>query len=223
MYIVFFALGFFLGGTVFADASGVNVNNSAWAYPVYINGYDTYTYTFSSNDITQLQNTNISEVTIYYYIAEWSHTFGATYSIDGQTPISFSGSPFYSVNALTIPVDWSFDENTTHTINFNPSCTYNNCSVYSVNESGTNMAYILSGQTTGGIGFIDTNDITPTDMIASVRTGVTGTFGSMTWIFIFVGVQIAFALIALLNYFISDTVEPQKTRRKRRKKSIPVM
>lgn len=70
--------------------------------------------------------------------------------------------------------------------------------------------------TGGGISFIDFNDITPSDMLASVRQGTVETTGKTLPLLVFLGIPLGFLLVLLLIGMINKTLTPETSLTSRR-------
>lgn len=63
--------------------------------------------------------------------------------------------------------------------------------------------------TGGGISFVDFDDITPTDMLASVRQGTIDTADKTLPLLVFLGIPLGFLLVLFLINLINQTLTPE--------------
>lgn len=68
--------------------------------------------------------------------------------------------------------------------------------------------------TGGAISFIDFNDITPTDMLASVRQGTIDTADKTLPLLVFLGIPLGFLLVLFLINLINQTLTPETTAKR---------
>ena len=61
----------------------------------------------------------------------------------------------------------------------------------------------------GAFSFVDFNDVSPTDMVASVREGTVETTGKTLPLLVLLGIPLAFTVLIMLSKLISDTVKPE--------------
>lgn len=178
-YILFFAIGFFIGGVALAhgavlDSNGNIINTPE--YGVFRNSVDE-----SSILVSNQYNTNTS-------VALW------------EQAISMSLLDTVWINVVGL----------------------SNCD----SLTRTQCLALASDFTvwnglpppTQSIAFVDTNDVSTADMVASVRGGVASTTDGALPIAVLVGIPIAFLILVMVIMMIQDTQKYEKRKRKILKK-----
>lgn len=186
MYIIFFAIGFFLGGTVFADAYTINFGeapNNQLANPITID--------YNSNDF----GTNFNSWQLFVNNADGSpHIDAGCESIRKGENITevFDVISFYDIELYFYD---SFD------------CSGDVIDSTNIYQIQGNVPYFMYTQ---GIGFINKNNINTDDMLASVRSGTVETSKKTLPLIVFVGIPLAFAILIGTSALISNSVKKEK-------------
>lgn len=74
--------------------------------------------------------------------------------------------------------------------------------------------------TAGAFSFVDFNDVSPTEMIASVQAGTVGTTDKVLPLLTLLGIPLGFLLVLMLIGMINKTLTPEKTGKKGRTEII---
>jgi len=210
-YVIFFAIGFFVGSVALASAdtytrtpSG-NVTN------------DTFNISWTIDDINNVCPAfpPFGQPATQYRVAVFDQNSG-----DYSTAIN---TPWYPVTTLSGSFDF------TNTSEYVAKYVYVTCDdgsnvseATSIWESNANnaiftiSAYVAPTTTptttpvAGAFSFVDFNDVSPTDMVASVRAGTVETTGKTLPLLVFLGIPLAFLLLVMVSKLISNSVKPEK-------------
>jgi len=203
-YVLFFALGLFFGSTAFASAYTLD------SAPVY-GTYNQYTLSWL-NDTTFCNgsyNTGYNGGSGYFPANEYRLDL---YDLNTGLHIY---SPAYTTGSGNT---FTATSSTSHTVtHLNVNCGvqgYWTPAITSIVWSPTGL-FILSAYTVptnigGAFSFVNFDDVSPTDMVASVREGTIETTGKTLPLLVFLGIPLAFLLLVMVSKLISDTVKPEK-------------
>jgi hypothetical protein len=140
------------------------------------------------------------------------------YIADGEEPFDF----YYLPNGSTLSSDIGENEllaqqncetqytlqNGVYDIQFCYETDINYC-------SGDFISFVVAGNNNsqGNISFIDTNDITPEQMFASVKEGTVETTEKTLPLLVFLGIPVALLLLLALINLINQTLTPENSRK----------
>lgn len=218
-YVIFFAIGFFIGSIALASA-------------------DTYTRTPSGNVTSDSYtiNATFDSISNACFAMPWepqAENYALTLyrSSDGADYVNLPLRGHWQ-SATNLSYSETFNGIDSRDLNYVfVDCDYGggNISYAGVAvEQGSSGSVIFSitqyvAPTTtptttptvaGAFSFVDFDDVSPTDMVASVRQGTVETTGKTLPLLIFLGIPLAFLLLIMVSKLISDTVKPEKKNSK---------
>jgi len=240
-YVLFFAIGFFVAGALSASAYTITPTGTSWETPITF----TITLDSVAELGTQIP-ANSSHWGVQYRIdgGAWQYpqvcvpTNQTVLSWTENIPVGSYGSFEIELYGTNDPVNCgvgnSFNEGWYSFYFDEPTCTANGLTYdpfggmcfanYNplFSSAVTVSAYVAptttptTTPTTGGISFVDFNDITPTDMLASVRQGTIDTADKTLPLLVFLGIPLGFLLVLFLIGLINKTLTPENSTTSRR-------
>lgn len=206
-YVLIFALGLFFGSTAFASAS--------YTYERTPNTTTADIYTITLNVV---EHAGWRDSFCYYpnTATQWGFRFISGGNVVMSSPLYPIQGGTYSWNVSSV-VEQSVGTVVT-------TCYYSNGDIavpydQYVEGFGGDTIFTLNAYTApilgGAFSFVDFNDVSPSDMVASVREGTVETTGKTLPLLIFLGIPLAFLLLVMVSKLISDTVKPEKKGRGR--------
>jgi len=217
-YVIFFALGLFLGSTAFA---------SAYTYertPTGIVSSDTFTISYTATTQSETCPTfpplfGFGNPVQYRTNLWYRHPQdGLMVALsDSWKPISqlsfttiFQGIETRDIEQVKIECDY---QNVTGMEGAFVESDGNGGVIFTITQYTTPPTPTTTPTTTivsGAFSFVDFNDVSPTDMVASVRQGTVETTGKTLPLLVFLGIPLAFLLLVMVSKLINNTVAPQK-------------
>lgn len=203
-YIIFFALGFFIGSVALASA-------------------DTYTRTPAGNvsSGSYTINATFDDISSICFAMPWEPQ-AEQYAVSLYR--SSDGADYVN---LPLRGHWQSATNLTYTETYNGIDTRDiNYVFIDCDFGGGNISYagtaleqggviftiteFVPPSTVGAFSFVDFDDVSPTEMVASVRQGTVDTMGKTLPLAVFLGIPLAFLLLVMVSKLIGDSVKPQK-------------
>lgn len=210
-YVLIFALGLFFGSTAFASAYTLD------SAPVY-GTYNSYTVSWLGDNTLcgGSYNTGYNNGAGYFPATQYKVSL-----YDMNTSVSIWSQPYNVGTGNSFTATSAVQHTVTH---INIACGVQGFwtpVIYSFsngwNPSGLFVlsAYTVPTNIGGAFSFVDFNDVSPTDMVASVRQGTVETTGKTLPLLVFLGIPLAFLLLVMVSKLISDTIKPEKKGRGR--------